>query len=345
MPDQLSRDIHALFLPIVPKLEISDFAARFLGDGGISLLFGETREEYVSHVIDPARIAMETEAAWRGTIGRAREMAGPVLVAVDAEIGGIQRLHQLVPELPSLAHAQRAAGEDIAAACRRVAKAASALGANVFLSPVADVLVGRNPWLEGRTLGSDLGVVSKIVEAFVTGVQEGGVAATVKHFPGHPVCELDPAIHEGEVTWSLDQLRTLFGPFQAGINAGAEIVMMGPAIFSALNPPIAASLSGDLIGILRSELGFKGVVLTDDLDWKATIRDRSMEETAIAAVRAGADWMLVSANGVDKIPSMSIALADAVARGVISGNQIAHSAAKLRALAERLDRQRDTDAN
>ena len=345
MPDQLSRDIHALFLPIVPKLEISDFVTRFLGSGGISLLFGETREEYVSHIIDPARVAMETEVAWHRTIGRAREMAGPVLVAVDAEIGGIQRLHQLVPELPSLDYAQRAAGEDIAAACKRVAKAASALGANVFLSPVADVLVGSNPWLEGRTLGSDLDVVSKIVEAFVTGVQEGGVAATVKHFPGHPICELDPAVHEGEVTWSLDQLRTLFGPFRAGIRAGAEIVMMGPAIFSALNRPIAASLSIDLIGILRSELGFKGVVLTDDLDWKATIRDRSMEETAIAAVTAGADWMLLSANGVDKIADMSIAIAGAAARGDISGDQIANSAAKVRALAERLDRQRDADAS
>src|SRR5580692_966782 len=236
MPDQLSRDIHALFLPIVPKLEISDFGKRFLGSGGISLLFGETREEYVSHVIDPARVAVETETAWHKTIGRARDMAGPVLVAVDAEIGGIQRLHKLVPELPSLDHAQRAPGAEIAAACERVAKAASALGPNVFLSPVADVLVGRNPWLEGRTLGSDLGVVSKIVEAFVTGVQGGGVAATVKHFPGHPVCELDPAIEEGEVTWSLDRLRTLFAPFQAGINAGADIVMMGPAIFTALNP-------------------------------------------------------------------------------------------------------------
>jgi beta-N-acetylhexosaminidase len=345
MPDQLSRDIHALFLPIVPKLEISDFVTRFLGNGGISLLFGETREEYVSHVIDPARVAVESEAAWHKTIGRAREMAGPVLVAVDAEIGGIQRLHKLVPELPGLDHAQRAAVADIAAACKRVAKAASALGANVFLSPVADVLVGKNPWLEGRTLGSDLGVVSKIVEAFVTGVQEGGVAATVKHFPGHPVCELDPAIEEGEVTWSLDRLRTMFGPFQAGINAGAEIVMMGPAIFSALNPPVAASLSGDLIGILRGELGFKGVVLTDDLDWKATIRDRSMEETAIAAVTAGADWMLVSANGVGKITDMSIAIAGAVARGDISGDQIAHSAAKVRAVAERLDRQRVADAS
>jgi beta-N-acetylhexosaminidase len=340
MPDQLSRDIHALFLPIVPKLEISDFVTRFLGSGGISLLFGETREEYVSHVIDPARVALETEAAWHNTIGRAREMAGPVLVAVDAEIGGIQRLHRLVPELPTLDDAQRAPVADIAAACKRVAKAASALGANVFLSPVADVLVGKNPWLEGRTLGADLGVVSKIVEAFVTGVQEGGVAATVKHFPGHPVCELDPATHEGEVTWSLDQLRTLFAPFQAGINAGADIVMMGPAIFTALNPPIAASLSRDLIELLRGELGFKGVVLTDDLDWKATIRDRSMEETAIAAVTAGADWMLVSANGVGKIDDMSAAIARAVARGNISGEQITKSAAKVRALAERLDRQR-----
>jgi beta-N-acetylhexosaminidase len=132
----------------------------------------------------------------------------------------------------------------------------------------------------------------------------------------------------------------MFGPFQAGINAGAEIVMMGPAIFSAMNRPIAASLSGELIGVLRDELGFKGVVLTDDLDWKATIQDRSMEETAIAAVTAGADWMLVSDKGVGKITDMSVAIAGAVARGDISGDQITKSAAKVRALAERLDQRR-----
>jgi beta-N-acetylhexosaminidase len=336
MPTQLNRDIHALFLPILPRLEISDSTARYLDRGGISLLFGETREEYVSHVIDPLRVAEESFESWNKTIGDARRIAGPVLVAVDAEIGGIQRLHQLVPPLPSLKEAQDGGAGRIADQSRAVAQTARKLGVNVFLSPVADVLAGPNPWLEGRTLGTDLETVAKIVGAFVSGVQGGGVAATVKHFPGHPVCELDPAVSEGVVPWSLDRLRAQFGPFRAGIDAGADVVMMGPAIFSALAQPMAASISPELISLLRDELGFRGVVLTDDLDWKATIRDNSMEATAIAAVTAGADWMLVSSNGVRHIPSMVDALEAAAMRGEISAERIASSAARLRTLAARL---------
>ncbi|MDB5531066.1 MAG: hypothetical protein JWR51_4169 [Devosia sp.] len=337
MATQLTRDIHALFLPIFPKLEISDTAARFLSEGGISLLYGETREEYVSHVIDPVRVAEESAERWQTTLGVARNLAGPVLVAVDAEIGGIQRLHQLVPPLPSLEDAQLRSADYIAEQSKAVAVAARRLGVNVFLSPVADVLAGPNPWLEGRTLGTDLENVAKIVGGFVSGVQSGGVAATVKHFPGHPVCVLDPAVHEAVVSWTIDELRTYFGPFQAGIDAGADVVMMGPAIFSTLAKPAAASISPELISLLRNDLGFGGVVLTDDLDWKATIRDNSMEETAIAAVTAGADWMLVSAAGVGHIPAMVGALEAAAGRGEVSAEKIATSAAKLRALAARLN--------
>lgn len=336
MRTQLNRDIHALFLPILPRLEISDFAARYLDRGGISLLYGETREEYVSHIIDPARVAEESMERWNETIDNARKLAGAVLVAVDAEIGGIQRLHGLVPPLPALKEAQEGKAVSIAEQSEAVARAARKLGVNVFLSPVADVLSGPNPWLEGRTLGADLENVAKIVGAFVSGVQRGGVAATVKHFPGHPVCELDPAVSEGVVTWSLDKLRAQFGPFRAGIDAGADVVMMGPAIFTTLDRPTAASISPELISLLRTELGFDGVVLTDDLDWKATIRDNSIEATAIAAVAAGADWMLVSASGVPHIPSMVEALEAAAGRGDISPEQIAASAAKLRRLAARL---------
>lgn len=210
------------------------------------------------------------------------------------------------------------------------------LGVNIFLSPVADVLVGPNPWLEGRTLGDDIDEVTRIVRAFVKGIQEGGVAATVKHFPGHPICALDPAIDEGEVPHSLTELLAFSGPFRAGIDAGADIVMMGPAIFKATTPPTAASHSSELIGLLKDEFGFGGVVLTDDLDWKATIRDMTIEQSAIKAIAAGADWMLVSANGVPHIRSMVAAIERAVESGRVPPNRIAASASKLRRLALRL---------
>ncbi|PBB52929.1 MULTISPECIES: glycoside hydrolase family 3 N-terminal domain-containing protein [Mesorhizobium] len=336
MSTQLRRDIHALFLPILPELEIDSALARFLENGGISLLFGETREEYVSRVIEPRRVADETQERWRTTIARARAIAGPVLIAVDAEIGGIERLHRLTKSLPSLEEAHRSTNEVIEARSKASAISARRLGVNVFLSPVADVLAGPNPWLEGRTLGEDIGEVTRIVGAFVKGVQDGGVAATVKHFPGHPICKLDPAVYEGVVPHSLDELRAFSTPFRAGIDAGADVVMMGPAIFNATTPPIAASHSAELISMLKDEFGFGGVVLTDDLDWKATIRDMTIEESAIKAVAAGGDWMLVSAEGVRRIPSMVDAIEMAVENGTLSGDRIAASVSKLRALALRL---------
>jgi beta-N-acetylhexosaminidase len=336
MRTQLRRDIHALFLPIFPELEIDSSASRFLENGGISLLFGETREEYVSRIIDARRVAGETADRWRKTVAQARSIAGPVLVAVDAEIGGIERLHRLARSLPSLEEAHRSTSEAIEMRSKASAVSARDLGVNVFLSPVADVLVGPNPWLEGRTLSDDIGEVTRIVRAFVKGAQDGGVAATVKHFPGHPICALDPAVDEGEVPHSLEELRAFSAPFRAGIEAGSDVVMMGPAIFKATTPPTAASHSAELINLLKGEFGFGGVVLTDDLDWKATIRDMTIEQSAVKALAAGADWMLVSANGVPHITSMVGAIELAVESDVLSADRIAASASKLRTLASRL---------
>ena len=336
MSDTLRRDIYSLFLPIIPVLGIDSAARSFLDRGGISLLFGETREEYVSRNIDPERAASETVERWQHTIASARAIAGPVLVAVDAEIGGIERLHSLTQSLPTLEEAHSIPAVEIEKRSQLVAESARRLGVNVFLSPVADILVGPNPWLEGRTLGNDVDEVARIVGAYVKGVQDGGVAATVKHFPGHPTCELDPAVHEGVVPQSMEELMALALPFRVGINSGADVVMMGPSIFQAITPPDAASHSIELVQLLKTDFDFQGVVLTDDLDWKATIRDMSIEQSAIRAVSAGADWMLVSAGGVPRIDSMVDAIESAAADGTLSADRISASASKLRALAKRL---------
>lgn len=336
MQQNLTRDIFCLFLPILPRLELDDTAKRFLESGGISLLFGETREEYVSRIIDAERIAAESKERWKETIRQARSLAGPVLVAIDAEIGGIERLHRLGLPLPSLETAKQLDALVLEERVKATAQSARALGANVFLSPVADVLTGPNPWLEGRTLSNDIGETARLVSAFVKGVQSGGVAATVKHFPGHPICELDPAVSEGVVPQSFEQLREFSPPFRAGIAAGADVVMMGPAIFEAVNPPTPAGHSPEMVAWLRNEFLFNGVVLTDDLDWKATIRDMKIQESAVKALKAGVDWMLVSANGVPHIPAMVAAITEAVRGGILSAGRIEASAEKLRGLAAKM---------
>ena len=117
---------------------------------------------------------------------RIREAAGGhALIAVDQELGGIQRLHDLTTPLLSATEAAAADGATIEAVASDLAAECRELGVNVVLSPIVDVLSGPNPWLERRTLSGDADVVRWIASAFVQGLQASGrVAATAKHFPG-----------------------------------------------------------------------------------------------------------------------------------------------------------------
>ena len=113
---------------------------------------------------------------------------------------------------------------DFEGSVERLAQAGRELGVNVFLSPTADVVAGKNPWLTGRTPGSDLKSVSRLVASYVRGCQRGGVVATLKHFPGHPVLSGVPAVDsDARVPLSQSELGPFLAPFAAGITAGAGL--------------------------------------------------------------------------------------------------------------------------
>lgn len=232
-----------------------------------------------------------------------------------------------------MAHAM--SSHDLEAACFEVATAVRAAGINLVLSPTADVLSGRNVWLDGRTLSNDVDRAAAMVAAYVRGVRRGGVSSTLKHFPGHPRLLQQPASQDATVSESLAQLRAHWPAFQAGVEAGAEAVMMGPAIFSALQPPTSASLSPDLIGLLRNELGFKGVVMTIDLDHRAVMGSRSLGQVAVAALNAGADLLLLSARAVPQIPNIVADIMTAVARGCLPAQRLDAASSAVWQLARR----------
>jgi beta-N-acetylhexosaminidase len=221
-------------------------------------------------------------------------------------------------------------------ACFRVATAVRNAGVNVLLSPTADVVGGTNVWLQGRTLCNDIDRAAAMVGAYVRGVRRAGMASTLKHFPGHPVLLRQPATEVAVVCESMDQLRAYWPAFQAGVDAGADAVMMGPAIFAACEPPVAASVSPELIGLLRQELGFKGLVMTIDLDHRSTIGNSSLGEVAVAALNAGADLLLISAKAMPEIPQIVRAITVAVAQGVLPQRRLDAAAIAVSALANRL---------
>ncbi|MCO6060453.1 glycoside hydrolase family 3 protein [Pseudomonas sp. MOB-449] len=333
---QLLENAYAVLLPAFAKLELDRPVREFLEKGGASILLGESRAEYLARAMTDERRARETEADFREIIQLARRHArGNLLVAIDQELGGIQRLHDLVTPLPSAADARQWSDADIAARSREVARAARQLGINIFLAPIVDVVTGENPWLSGRHLGSQAGEVSRVSCAFIEGVQAAGVAAAAKHFPGHPVCELDPAVHEAIVAGSNDALQLSLGVFRDVIARGVKAIMAGPALVPAIDAAEPSSTSRTTLALLREQLGFAGLIISDDLDAPGIQRGRSIEEVAVASIAAGADLLLLSSeSGLDGVAN---ALVSAVEEGTLAAGRLTEAAARVRALANELD--------
>ncbi|WP_347911518.1 glycoside hydrolase family 3 N-terminal domain-containing protein [Pseudomonas grandcourensis] len=327
---------YSVLFPVLLDLDMNDDVRRFLDSGGRSLLFGETAQEYVSGKMSASRLESETLEKWQQFTGMARKLAGPMLLAVDADISAVHRLQGITPALPAPGLARAMDVVELEEACFRVATAVRNAGVNLLLSPTADVVGGTNVWLQGRTLCNDIDRTAAMVGAYVRGVRRAGMASTLKHFPGHPVLLRQPATEVAVVCESMDQLRAYWSAFQAGVDAGADAVMMGPAIFAACEPPVAASVSPELIGLLRQELGFKGLVMTIDLDHRSTIGNSSLGEVAVAALNAGADLLLISAKAMPEIPQIVRAITVAVAQGVLPQQRLDAAAIAVSALANRL---------
>ncbi|MBV6822155.1 glycoside hydrolase family 3 N-terminal domain-containing protein [Pseudomonas sp. PD9R] len=327
---------YGVLFPVLLDLDMSDDVRGFLDRGGRSLLFGETAQEYGSGKMSASRLASETLEQWQRFTATAKNIAGPLILAADADISAVHRLQGVAPALPEPDQARAMELAELEEACFQVATAVRHAGVNLLLSPTADVVGGTNVWLQGRTLSDDIGQAAAMVGAYVRGVRRAGVASTLKHFPGHPVLLRQPSSEVAVVTESLDQLRAYWPAFQAGVDAGADAVMMGPAIFAACEPPIAGSVSPELIGVLRHELGFKGLVMTIDLDHRSTLGNSSLGEVAVAALNAGADLLLISAKAIPEIAQIVRAIVAAVACGALPQERLDAAALAVATLANRL---------
>lgn len=202
-------------------------------------------------------------------------------------------------------------------------------GSNVNFGVVADVSQGSGAYIHNRAFSTDTAVVSDHVRAAVE-ARVPGVAQTVKHFPGHGMVFADTHRVVPSVDVPYDQWRAIHGePFEVGIDAGAELVMMAHIRVTTVSKD-PASLSDDWIGILRNDLGFDGVIITDDLRMlKRSGEEAYQDPTAVMvqALVAGNDLLMWAVDPVSD-PDYSIyedildALVDAVESGVVSEDQV-----------------------
>jgi beta-N-acetylhexosaminidase len=320
-----------VLLPAITDLDIEPQLGEFLRGGGQAILLGETREEYLDRKMSPRRRAGEGSDGMKEALREIRDRYGPLLVAVDQELGGIKRLEGLVPDLPNAAEAARLSDqaiEDSAFACGAAAKA---IGVTMFLAPVLDVVTGSNPWLKGRTLGADREVVGRIGAGYIRGVQKGGVIAVAKHFPGYSQLGGDPAMTD--VALDLDEAIVWENatPFARAIEAGVKAVMMGPARVTALDPRNGVLASPTAIEALKRKFNFSGLVVTDDIDAPATLRGGSLDDIAVRALAAGADLMLLA--GGEHLSALCAKIAQAVYDGRLSAERLHQAATRIRSMA------------
>jgi beta-N-acetylhexosaminidase len=239
------------------------------------------------NVADPAQLRRLTRAL--------RRASPQALICVDQEGGPIRILPWAAPE--RTAPAQQAWGvvrEDSAAAARDL----RAAGINVTLAPVADVPTVEGAATANRAFTTDPDAAAAAVAESVEGWHVGGVATTVKHFPGLGGATVNTDEGTAVIERTREQLDDDLKPFVAGIELGTEFVMVGHATYPALDEENIASQSPAVVdGLLRDQLGFEGVAMTDSLEAGAVQAVADVEEAAVASARAGIDVILTTGRG------------------------------------------------
>ncbi|MBR3059890.1 MAG: glycoside hydrolase family 3 protein [Oscillospiraceae bacterium] len=310
--------------------------------GGSSLAVNETMEEDLQarpaggFFLDTEN--MQTGEQLRALTGDlAAGMAIPPLILCDEEGGAVARLGSTVSSLKlrSMYHYKDQGEEKARENGEALARELRAFGFNADLAPVADVWSNpANTVIRYRAYSDDFAQAARLVAAAVEGFHAGGVLCTLKHFPGHGDTKADSHYGSVYVSRSLDELREReLLPFRAGIEAGADMVMIGHLIVSAVDEEPALFSHALVTELLREELGFQGVVITDALQMGA-LGSYTDGETAVKAVLAGVDLLLCPGDPEAAVDALEAAVTD----GVLTEERIRESLLRILRMKLRMDR-------
>jgi len=308
---------------LAPSREILDFIAR---GGRAVVLFARNYDS-------PAQLTRLCQSLHRAV--PAGDCDADLLIAVDHEGGRVQRFRNGFTAIPSMrALGAAAVHGDLDASLRAVDDAArtmarelGAVGMDLDFAPVVDVDSNPdNPVIGERSLGPDAALVATLAARFIATLQAGGVAACAKHFPGHGDTTVDSHLSLPQLAHQRARLESLeWVPFRAAIAAGVASIMTAHVVLDSIDPGVPGTLSEKVVtGVLRQELGFDGLVFSDDCEMKAVADTVGVGAAAVGAIRAGCDLAIVS--NTERLRREALAAVDAaVASGSIAAERIDES--------------------
>lgn len=304
----LEEKVGQMFVPYMYGASIDQPDPRNVGAAGVETIGAMIEEFHPGGIIyfgwsnnlgSPAQIAqLSNDIQERATA----DGGPPMTISIDQEEGVVVRLPQPSTQLPgAMALGATRSTDHARNAALITARELSAVGINQNYSPIADVNSNAaNPVIGVRAFGGDTGLVSSLVDAQVQGFQDdGGISASVKHFPGHGDTSVDSHYGVPIIEKSLEEFRAEdLPPFEAAIEAGVDSIMTAHIVVPALDPTgRPATLSRPILtDLLRGELGFDGVIVTDALTMQGVREEFGDDRVPVEAILAGADQMLMPPN-------------------------------------------------
>ena len=292
MPTSIRREIGQLLIGSLPGTTLTPEIRSLVREfslGGV-ILFSrniEAPEQVAELSIDVQSLAGEL----------------PLWVSVDQEGGRVARLRKPFTEWPPMAVLGRSGSEALATRfAAALAAELKAVGITLDYAPVLDIHTNpKNPVIGDRALGEDAETVARLGAAVIRGLQENGVAACGKHFPGHGDTAVDSHLELPLVEHPPDRIRRVeCVPFREAIRADVAFLMTAHVLVPSLDEDRPATLSPRIVqGMLRDELQFPGVILSDDLEMKAVARSYAVPDSAVQAIAAGCDGVLVCSGDAD----------------------------------------------
>ncbi|MEV7125635.1 glycoside hydrolase family 3 protein [Streptomyces sp. NPDC093260] len=322
----LARDALAVLQPGFDGTTAPDWVRRLLGEGLASVaLFGRN---------------VVTEEQVTALTGQLRAERDDLLVAIDEESGDVTRLDVRTGSSFPGNHALGAVDDpDLTrGVARELGRRLAACGVNFDWAPSADVNANPdNPVIGVRSFGAATDLVARHTAAWVEGLQSTGVAACTKHFPGHGDTNVDSHHAVPRIDVDADTLyERELPPFRAAIAAGTRAVMSAHILVPALDAERPGTLSRRILtGLLREELGYQGLIVTDGMEMRAISGTYGLEHGVVLAIAAGADAICVGGGLCDEATVLSLrdALVAAVRSGELPEERLSDAAARVRELA------------